>query len=687
MDMKRASKATVIWLEAIPFLLRCGRVVLARPVLSLLALACSLFCYAANAAASDSTQSLALAREFPVERLSQLLLPRAQWHPFPELADRRAWRALPAPVANHLVKLGEEALAKPFPPLPATLYLEYARNGNRSRFETVYFERRALLQNLALAECVEAKGRFLEATANALWAIGEESTWCLPAHVGVQKAKVGLPDIQEPIVDLFAGESAVTVAWTLYLLGPDLDRISPQLRRRAEFELQRRILDPVFERNDFGWMALNVTSPDHRPNNWTPWISASVLTTALLNEPDADRRVQIVHKMLRSLDGFLKYHPADGGCDEGPGYWSRAGGSLFDCLEILHSATGGQLDVYANPLVQEIGRFICRAYIGRDYFVPIGDCPARFEPEHGLVYRYGKRIGDANLKGLGAYGASIESILGDRFFGRQVYAVFDAAEILAFAPASPPLLRDVWLGSEELQLMAARSEAGSSQGFYVAAWGGHNAQSHNHNDVGNFLVFVNGQPVFVDAGAPTYTAQTFSARRYDHWAFQSAFHNLPTINGVMQSAGRQFAARDVVYETNDAVAALRMDITPAYPAAASVKSWMRTVRLNRGRDVELTEAFELAERAGETTLNFLTPLEADVNQPGQVTLSGSTQKGESQVKVRLEFDGDKLEPKVERIELTDARLAKVWGTHLNRLVLRARSPALKDAWTLRLQQE
>src|SRR5262249_37084316 len=163
--------------------------------------------------------------------------------------------------------------------------------------------------------------------------------------------------------------------------GAELDRVSPQMRRRAEIELKHRILTPVLDRDDFGWLALNVTSPEHRPNNWTPWISASVLTTALLSEPDTGRRIRTVHKMLRSLHGFLKFHAADGSCDEGAGYWGRAGGSLLDCLDLMQSATGGKLDVYAEPLVQEIGRFIYRAYIGGDYFVPIGDCAARFEPE------------------------------------------------------------------------------------------------------------------------------------------------------------------------------------------------------------------------------------------------------------------------------------------------------------------
>jgi hypothetical protein len=488
-------------------------------------------------------------------------------------------------------------------------------------------------------------------------------------------------------LDLFAGETGVTVAWTLYLLGPELDRVSPQLGLRANLELQRRILSPVLERDDFSWMALNVTNPDHRPNNWTPWISASVLTATLLAEPDPNRRVRIVHKMLRSLDGFLRFYPADWSCDEGPGYRSRAGGSLLDCLDLLHSATGGGLNVLGDPLVQEIGRFIYRAHIGGDYFVDIGDCSARMEPERSIVFRYGQRINDSNLKALAAAGASVESILESRFLGRQLYAVFDAPQILAFRPATPPLVREVWLSSEDLQLMTARARAGSVDGLYLAAWGGHNAQSHNHNDVGNFLVFADGQPVFVDAGAPTYTAQTFSAERYDHWAFQSAFHNLPTINGVMQSAGRQFAAHDVTCETNDSFAELRMDISPAYPAAARVKSWLRTVRLNRGQKVEVTESFELVERTGETTLNFLTPFEVGTNQPGRVGLHTSAQGNQRSLRVRLDYDPTKLTPSVERIELTDGRLASSWGTHLNRLVLHAQNPPLKDAWTLRLAQE
>ena len=135
----------------------------------------------------------------------------------------------------------------------------------------------------------------------------------------------------------------------------------------------------------------------------------------------------------------------------------------------------------------------------------------------------------------------------------------------ASVAAEPPLLRDVWLGDTDMQLMAARDAAGTTDGLYLAAWGGHNGQSHNHNDVGNFLVYQNGQAALIDVGRPTYTRQTFSSDRYKIWAMQSAYHNLPTVNGYMQEAGRQFAASQVRYHADDTVAELQLDLAPAYP--------------------------------------------------------------------------------------------------------------------------
>lgn len=67
----------------------------------------------------------------------------------------------------------------------------------------------------------------------------------------------------------------------------------------------------------------------------------------------------------------MKYE--DAGCDEGPGYWGRAGGSLFDYLDLLYLATDGKINIYNEPLVRKIGQFIYKAWIHDDYYINFAD--------------------------------------------------------------------------------------------------------------------------------------------------------------------------------------------------------------------------------------------------------------------------------------------------------------------------
>ena len=625
-----------------------------------------------------------LGEVYPQERIAKVLIPREQWPPWPRWSDRNAWESLPEPVRKDLIANGERHLHCDWPDLPATLFLEYAREGNRSRYEHEHFARRTVLTDLIVAECVEGKGRFLDDIANGVWAICEESFWGVPAHVGAQKAGSGLPDPAEPVVDLFAAETGESLAWTCYLLGERLDRVSPMIRKRIGHEIGRRILTPCLERDDFGWMGFG----GGRVNNWNPWCNSNWLTCALLTEPDENRRIAAVAKIVRSLDCFLDAYDDDGGCDEGPGYWSRAGGSLFDCLELLRSATDGAIDVYDRPLVKEIGRYICRVHIAGDYFVNFADASAKASPPGELVHRYGKRIGDGQLAAFGAYMFAKNRGDGSGFsggggytVGRYLPEIFNAAELGA-AEAKPSLVRDVWL--DGIQVMAARCREGTADGFFVAAKGGHNAESHNHNDVGNFIIYRDGRPILIDVGVETYSRKTFSSQRYEIWTMQSAYHNLPTISGVMQSPGRQFAARDVSYEANDDHAQLRLDLADTYPKRAGLKSWVRTVRLNRGRDIVLTEDYALEQPAGEITLSLMTPCKVEVQEEGRLLLT-TADASEPDVAVRVLCDGAKLKAIVETIPVEDGRLRSAWPGQMTRILLKAEKPALQDTWTLRIE--
>jgi hypothetical protein len=616
-----------------------------------------------------------LTSAWPATQIAESLTPRERFRPFPAASERAAWEALPADTRAALLEVGERQLKTAWEVLPATLFLEYKRTGNRSHYEAVRNRRRKKLQDLVIAECAEGKGRFADEIANGVWLTCEETFWGVPAHLSAQKAGVGLPDVSEPIVDLFAAETSSLLAWTLYLLGDLLGKVSPLLPERIRLEIDRRILTPCLARDDFWWMGFT----DRSVNNWDPWICSNWLTSALLIEVDGERRRAAVVKILRCLDNFLNGYADDGGCDEGPGYWGRAGASLSDCLERLHAATEGKCNGFTLPLVHELGLYICRAHIDNEWYTNFGDAPARTFPDGDLVYRFGKRVGDERMMAHGAYCAfarSEKALPGDSI-GRQLPALFNLAA-LREASRAQALFRDVWLPG--IQVMAARGRAGSAQGLYLAAQAGNNGKSHNHNDVGNFLVYADGLPAIIDVGVETYTAKTFSAQRYEIWTMQSAYHNCPTIDGVMQSPGRQFAATEVSYHADDAAAEFRLNLAKAYPPQAHLAYWNRTLRLDRaGNAIEIMDDYRLTQAAKVITLTLMTPCAPQVALAGEIELTMPAGGP-----VRVAYDGRGFHADVEEIPIRDEELRHSWGDRLFRVLLRADTPPVQSKWTLRM---
>lgn len=615
------------------------------------------------------------------EQLAQILLPRERCHPYPTVEEREAWESLPADVRAEMIARGEALMGFSWPALPATTFMEFRRNGNRSRFEAPFFARRRTLAHLVMAECCEGRGRFVDDIINGIWCICEESFWGVSAHSHCRRFPGSpLPDTAERVIDLFAGETCGLLSWTHYLLHTSLDAVAPVVCDRIRREVQERILEPYLTRDDFGWMGL----PDKNGkrawvNNWNPWCNSNCLLGALLIEQDEARRLKAVSRALNSLEAFIAvYHP-DGGCDEGTSYWDRAAGALFDCLEILHWATAGAIDLYDDPLIQNMGRFLYRSFIAApNWFINFADGGAKVLISADLVHRYGERIRDQKLMALGssAYHARpAGGKVGSSSFSLQriLPAAFHAATIRQ-GTTVPPLERDVWM--DGIQVMAAREREGSEAGLYVAAKGGHNAESHNHNDVGQFIVFLDGHPVLVDAGVETYTAKTFSKQRYEIWTMQSAYHNLPTIGGIQQADGRGYAARDARYLMDDAVAELSLDIGGAYPSEAGVETWQRSVRLERGTDprVVVTDCFRLREPK-EITLSLMTPLEPTLGD-GILLLTG-----EVAAQVTLPSAATAA---AERLAIEDARLAAVWGDHLWRVVVKMSGPMAEGCWAIQV---
>jgi len=620
-----------------------------------------------------------LASTFTPEMLSRSLISASDWHPYPKSSEREAWQQVHKEVADKALARAEKINGTAWEGLPATAFLEYKRTGNRSHFEHYFFTRRTRLLDLVLGECIEGKGRFLDEIVNGIWLECEETFWGLPAHLNLQRVHPGsgLPDVQEPIVDLFAADAGAVMSWIHYLLGDQLNQVNPMITSRIRFEVKRRILDPTFERDDFLWMFKEYKNEKHHLNNWTPWIGSNWLTANLLLEPDTNRRKAAILKICRSVDQYLEDYSSDACCQEGPGYWNVSPGSYFDCCTLLTSATNGAGNPLTNPFIRKMFRYIADVHINGPWFVDYGDAPPKMEESGEFVYLIGTAINDSTLQAYGAFNASAAALRGEAVtddqghLGRVLPCVLVSAKAIA-AEKRDALVRDSWY--PDLGLMTARIKEETTDGFYLAMQAAPNQRPHGHNDSGSFIVFHDGNPIFVDIGPEAYTAARYK------FSVQSAYHNLPTVGDVMQSnKDPKYRASDFHYSTNDSSASVSMNLATAYPEEAGISRWKRTLTLDRvANRIRLNEDFQLHKKVG-VQLSFMTPCVPSRGPDGKMLFTPASASTRA---VSISYNPTLIAPSIEKIDLTDEWLVSRWGKTIYRVLLTSTAPTDKGDWEI-----
>jgi hypothetical protein len=606
-----------------------------------------------------------LAREAAAVNLKKVMITDNTWNKLPGYKNREFWGALPQNIQKDYISAAEKYLSYEWPVVKATDYLEFIRSGDRR--QSAYSACSNALISLVMGELVEGKGRFIDQIINAVWYYSEQTWWGWSAHLYFQKAPGGLPDINEPTVDLGVGEITSNLSWTLHLFKDEFDKVHPLISQRLRQEIFKKSLDPYFERDDFGYMGFR----GGRPNNWNPWVNYNMLTSYLLLENDPVKKAAEVNKIINSLDKFLNGYSDDGGCDEGPSYWGAAGALLFECLDLLDKATNGKFNVYDDPLIQNIGKYFYQVNIHAPYFINFADADAKTGGNPPIVYKYGKAIGDDVMQKFGAYLAKLsswgESSLSGKI-GDQIKNL-GLIEELKNAEAAEALVADFWFPDTEVG--GARDSEGSYSGFFFGAKGGFNNESHNHNDVGSFVLYYNGQPCLIDIGREEYVAKTFSSQRYEIWTMQSGWHNVPVINSTEQSDGDEFKARNTSLYKNARSVTFSSDIAGAYRSEAQVSSWVRSYTLNRGRNFIVNDKYELVKNSGVISSNLITYCKVTEVSPGILRFTGED------FSLNMSYNQNKLRPVIELREITDRSLRRYWPDGITRVRMEFINPGLK----------
>ncbi|MHB1153020.1 MAG: heparinase II/III domain-containing protein [Eubacteriales bacterium] len=575
---------------------------------------------------------------------------------------------------NNIIDEAQKVLDTEYSILPASVYMQFKRNGNRSVYEALYFERRRIISSLLLAEAAERKGRFTDKLIDGIWLLLEESTWVIPAHNQSQ------PGLNSPLtyaytsdvdyIDLFAAETGSLLAWIYYIAREFLDEQTPIICNRILYELNRRIVSPYMTHNEHWWMGFKGNSL----NNWTPWIVSNILTVCALCIHDIELREKMTDRAMVILDNFTNFYHSDGGCDEGPGYWGVAGASYFDCAELLYDLSGGYINIFGNILLRNMGEYIAKVNINDDRFLNFADCPARVTPNYHMIARFGRRCNSKMLESYGISNIHKNSIKPVCSFISTAYRCIKNLCEHGYASIEYVAAEKVWF--DGICVMAKRESVNVSNGLYLAAKGGHNGESHNHNDVGNFIVYNNGKPILIDVGVGTYTADTFNSKRWKIWTMQSAYHNLPTINGNIQAPGGQYKADNILY--NQGTGSLSMSLINAYPKNTDLLYYTRKFTLENS-EVIITDDIKLQGK-GNVIFNLMTVCLPKISDAGKIIFTEDCD-------CIAEYNCE-LTAYVDEIKLTDKRISSGWGCDvLYRIRLETSGDFSEGSFTLIVKQK
>lgn len=600
---------------------------------------------------------------YPRNVLEAVIVEPGHFAPVPDATTDFWKKTVPVYMRHSYINNGKSYLGKPWTPIPSHIFQEYHVNGNRTNYENRSFKLRRQLACIVMAEIMQDSGKFIDDIVKGLRYFMDETWWGVPAHYPKP-----LPDPQLQEVDLFNAETANLLAWTCYMLEDRIRQKDRRLCQNIRSEIRRRILIPA-RTTDYFWKR-------HSWNHNT-WICASWLACILFCEDNRQQQIDDICQVLKSLDIFVDGYPADGGCDEGPNYWDRATGSLFECLQLLSLASKGKVAFPLTEKTRAMANYILSTYIGNGYYVNFADCNSRLTPNINILYPLGATLNDKAMMRHAAYIAKKNEYFAHPWKLFNPSGVFPSlGRELCFLRLLPAFRQEKaeevhpassWLPDTEV--LTART----TRGLFLAAKGGHNDENHNHNDIGNFIVYADGTPLIIDIGMGTYTRQTFSQGRYDLLYCRSAYHNVPLINGFEQHEGRRYKAKSVKYSNQEELTLFSLDLSDAYPQETSVRKWKRTILLDHNKGITITEDFNLSKYIQPTDLIIACCGKPSLRENNKILIANGSSF------CHLIFDHHKLSASFEKIDHQDPAIQNAWDNkELYRIKLRVLGRSLKN---------
>lgn len=412
-------------------------------------------------------------------------------------------------------KADDYILSKP-KKLKFSLLSEYYANGDRKLYEDVYFDIRGRLSTFALRVWLYKKQSDIKILEDLIWEICNEYSWSLPAHM----------DIDKPItIDLFASETGYALAEILFMLQ---DKISPLVAQRAISEVKRRLIQPFYQSKDkFPWEKMS--------NNWCAVCASSIGAATIYLEKNPEVIKNILARLQPTFNRFIDSFEDDGTCLEGLSYWTYGVSFYVSYADLLKRFTDNKQDILLTPKFKKIAIFQQKCYMGNNLTISISDGTVNDSYRLGLTSYLSNKFEEVKFPPKD----SIANYSSDPCY-RWCNSIKDLIWTNKYYTKSNSPSVDLKDQSIEYLPDAQWMICKNVGSYSLVSKGGHNDEPHNHNDIGSFILYKNGEILLTDLGAGLYTKNYFNDKRYTIFCNRSESHSVPIFDGKGQKAGIEY---------------------------------------------------------------------------------------------------------------------------------------------------
>ncbi len=516
-----------------------------------------------------------------------------------------------------LKKEAEDYLVTPVPATPYTAYLRFRKDGDRASYEKPYFARRRRLAVLALLTKLYGE-KYLPALLDVIWAVTEEFTWCLPAHLDRYDEEG-----YRTYLDLFSTETGALLAETDHILG---DVLPDETRVHIRAEVRTRVMASYIAGTG---RSLWWREGGH---NWGAVCTAGVALCFMylgseeevyLLEPQFDRTMRL----------FLASYGTDGCCAEGLSYWHYGFGFFLTYADAMRNYSethrmvsvnegraayrekdasrdpvSGRIDYFLREDVKRAAGFSANMRLLGEHSVPFSDGPRNFSYARSLFWLLKREYPD-------------DITYPPLSLVRPTYCNSGLSLSRCFLWSDPNAEYGEKIKNGTVHYPEASWFIKNTERYSFAAKAGHNAEPHNHNDVGSFHLVTKSGESFIDPGSGEYVRQYFRPdTRYGFIVNRTLGHSLPIINGneqIVAEKGKAVSA-PVSLMNEDSFA---FDMANAYGIPTLTSAVRRFDTDEEG--VTLTDTFVFSETPESVKERFVCVAPPEVGD-GWVTVGGAT---------------------------------------------------------------